>query len=184
MQQPFLLKWYEKALTWSRHPKAAWYLGILSFIDASLFPVSPIVMILPMSFAAPKRAFYFASIAIVGSFLGGMVGYCIGFFAYELMVEPFIQWMGYTAYYQIAMQWFNKWGCWAIFIGCFMPLAPYKIFTIGAGALQLDFFSFLLSSILGRSGRFFLIAVIIRLGGPKVEPVLRRMLAREEVSSE
>jgi membrane protein YqaA with SNARE-associated domain len=76
------------------------------------------------------------------------------------------------------MHWFEKWGPWAIFLGCFAPLAPYKIFTIGAGALQLDFLSFIFSSILGRTGRFLLIAVIIRLGGPKVEPILRKILAK------
>ena len=176
MKQPFLLKWYEKALDWSRHPKAVWYLGILSFIDASLFPISPIVMILPMSFADPKRSYYFALIAILGSFFGGIVGYCIGFFAYELIVEPFIHWMGYAQYYKTAMQWFEESGPWAIFFGCFAPLAPYKIFTIGAGALQLDFLSFLISSILGRTGRFLLIASVIRFGGPKVEPLLRKIM--------
>ncbi len=178
MQFPFLLKWYDKILTWSKHPKAPFYLGVLSFIDASLCPISPLFMILSMSFAEPQRSFYFALIAIVGSFFGGILGYMIGLLAYEVIVYPFIHLMGYVKYYQMALQWFDAWGYWAIIIGCFMPFMPYKIFTIGAGILQLNFPGFLLVSLIGRAGRFLVIAAIIRWGGPKVEPYLRRMLTQ------
>ena len=178
MKFKFLLKWYDTVLEWSRHPKAILYLGFLSFIDASLFPISPNFMILPMSFAEPKKAFYYAFITIMGSFLGGMLGYVIGYFAYETIVQPFIAWMGYMERYEIAMSWFSAWGHWAILVGCFTPFVPYKIFTIGAGVLQWNFLGFLFFSFIGRTGRFLAIASIIRWGGPKVEPVLRRTLIR------
>jgi len=178
MKFHFLLRWYDKALELSRHPRATFYLAVLSFVDASIFPVSPNFMILPMAFAKPNKAFYYALIAILGSFLGGMVGYAIGYFSYEVIVEPFIHWMGYVKQYERAIDWFQEWGYWAIIVGCFLPFFPYKIFTIGAGVMQLHFLGFLVVSLIGRSCRFLLIAIIIRFGGPKVEPALRRALMR------
>jgi membrane protein YqaA with SNARE-associated domain len=174
----FLLPWYDKVLKWSKHPKACWYLGLVSFIDASLFPLSPLFMVLPMSFSNPARAFHFAAIVIVTSFVGGMIGYSLGLFAFEALISPFIHWMGYATYYEMAMHWFHQWGFAAILFGCLTPFIPYKIFTIGAGVMQLNFGGFLLASLLGRILRFLLIASIIRWGGPKVEPVLRRTLTK------
>lgn len=173
-----MLSWYDKVLNWSRHPKAIWHLGFLSFIDASLFPISPLFMILPMSFAEPTRSFSFATVATISSILGGMLGYVLGFFAYEVLVEPFMTMMGYSQYYQSVLQWFQVWGFSAIIIGCISPFIPYKIFTIGAGVLQLNFGLFLLASTIGRFLRFFLIAALIRWGGPKIEPMLRKTLVK------
>jgi membrane protein YqaA with SNARE-associated domain len=173
-----MLSWYDKVLNWSRHPKATRYLAFLSFIDASLFPISPLFMFLPMSFAHPKRAFLFAAITTVASLIGGAVGYALGFFAFEWLGEPFIALMGYQDYYQMALVWFQNWGFLAIIIGCLSPFIPYKIFTIGAGVMQLNFGWFLLASAIGRILRFFLIAAVIRWGGPRVEPYLRKTLIR------
>jgi len=174
----FLVSWYDKVLSWSKHPKAAWYLGFVSFVDSSLFPISPLFMILPMSVSEPKRAFYFANIAIVASVLGGMLGYALGLFAFDLIISPFITLMGYSHYYDLAMQWFQNWGFWAILFGCISPIIPYKIFTIGAGVLQLHFGWFLLASLLGRMLRFWIIAAILRWGGPKFEPLFRKTLLK------
>jgi len=174
----FLIAWYDKVLAWSKHPRAPWYLGLISFVDASVFPISPLFMLLPMSFANPRRSFHFALIAIISSFIGGMVGYALGFFAFEVFINPFINWMGYVGYYQMALQWFQTWGFWAILIGCLSPIIPYKIFTISAGVMQLDFGWFLVASIIGRSLRFLLIAAFICWGGPKVAPLLRKTLVK------
>ncbi|HXH54253.1 MAG TPA: VTT domain-containing protein [Gammaproteobacteria bacterium] len=174
----FLVPWYDKILRWSAHPKATRYLALVSFIDASFFPISPLFMILPMSVAEPKRAFQFAGIVIVSSFFGGILGYGLGFFAFEGIVNPFINMMGYSGYYQLAAQWFQEWGFWAILFGCVTPFIPYKIFTIGAGVMQLHFGWFLLASLTGRTIRFLLIATIIRWGGPKAEPLFRKTLLK------
>ncbi len=183
MQFNFLISWYDKALQWAKHPHAIWYLGFLSFIDSSLFPVSPLLMIIPMSFAEPKRAFNFAFVVIVTSFLGGIVGYGLGFFAFEILIQPFIKIMGYANYYQMMMEWFQKWGFFAILFGCFTPFIPYKIFTIGAGVMQLNLGWFLLASAIGRTSRFLTIAAIIRWGGPKFEPFFRKFLVKISKSS-
>lgn len=176
MQLRFLLTTYEKILEWSLHPKALWYLALVSFLDSSLFPISPNFMLFPMSFAKPNRAFYFAIVTIVASIIGGLVGYGLGYFAFESLLKPFFSMMGYIEYYQKTVQWFEIRGFWAIFWGCLTPIIPYKIFTIGAGVMQLDLGWFLLTSALGRSIRFFLIAALIFWGGPKVEPYIQKML--------
>lgn len=176
MKLRFLVTWYHKILKWSEHPKSPWYLGLISFIDASLFPLSPLAMLLPMSLANPKRSFHFASIVIVTSFFGGMIGYALGFFAYTWLIKPFITWMGYTHHYQMALQWFQTWGFWSILVGSFMPFIPYKIFTISSGVMKLHFGWFLLASLLGRGLRFLIIAAVIFWGGSRFEPFLRKIL--------
>ena len=178
MQFKFLATGYERVLRWAKHPQAVWYLAFLSFIDSSLFPVSPLFMLIPMSFAQPNRAFNLASIVVVTSFIGGIVGYGLGFFAFDICIKPFIDFMGYADYYQMMMQWFQEWGFWAILFGCFAPFIPYKIFTIGAGIMQLNLGWFLLASAFGRTLRFLVIAAIIRWGGPKCEPLFRNFLIR------
>ena len=169
-----LRRCYQKVLAWSRHPKAVHYLAFVSFVDSSLFPVSPAFMFIPMAFAKPTRAFWYAGVCTLSSVLGGILGYFLGFFAFETLIEPFIAWMGYTVWYQKALEWFQEWGFWAIFVAGFSPI-PYKIFTIGAGVLQLNFPGFLLASCLGRTVRFFLMAAAIRWGGPTIEALFRRM---------
>lgn len=171
-----LLRLYEKVLEWSRHPRAIFYLTFLSFVDSSIFPLSPLFMLIPMSFADPNRAFFYAGVTTLSSIAGGIAGYCLGWLAFETIVQPFLVWMGYMEGYQNALQSFQQWGYWAIFIGCFSPFVPYKIFTIGAGVMQLNLSGFLLVSALGRALRFFIIAGMIRWGGPKVEPILRRII--------
>lgn len=174
----FLIKWYDKVLGWSQHPHAVRYLGFLSFIDASLFPISPNFMLIPMAYARPKSAFWFAAICTVASILGGILGYALGLFAFEALINPFLEWMGYMGQYQAALLWFQKWGFWAILLACFSPFIPYKIFTIGAGVLQLNLGLFLMASTLGRALRFYMISAVIRFGGPKIEPYVRQTLLR------
>lgn len=74
----FLFNWYERVLVWSRHPKAPFYLGAVSFADSSIFPISPVIMIIPMTLANPVKAFRWAWIATFYSILGGVCGVCLG----------------------------------------------------------------------------------------------------------
>lgn len=166
-------------MQWSQHPKASQYLAFVSFIDASVFPISPTFMVLPMSFAQPRKAFYFAAVAIVSSFFGGILGYYLGYFCFEAFLSSFIEWMGYSAYYLQAENWLNTWGFWAVFVGCLTPIIPYKIFTISAGLLQLHLALFLVASLAGRLLRFLMIATVIYWAGPRVEPFVRKVLFKE-----
>lgn len=177
----YIFQWYQKVLTWSRHPKAPWYLGFVSFVDASFFPISPAFMLIPMALAAPKKAFYFAFIATLASTLGGVLGYALGMWAFQPLIAPLFEALGYTDTYLQAIRFFEQWGHWAVFFAAFTPI-PYKLFTIGAGVMGLNLPLFLLASFGGRGGRFVIMAGLIRFGGPRVENWCRNYLAKHASS--
>lgn len=166
-------KLYDNVLRWARHRLAVWYLAGLSFAESSFFPIPPDVMLMPMCLAKPQRAWHFAAITTLTSVLGGMLGYAIGLFALDL-VAPLISEGGHwAAGYQRATQWFAEWGFWAVFLAGFSPI-PYKVFTISAGAVAMPFMPFILASIIGRGGRFFMVAGLLVWGGRKMEQTIRR----------
>lgn len=169
-------KLYDRVLNWSRHPHAPWYLGGLSFAESSFFPIPPDVMLAPMSLAQPQRAWRFALLTTVASVLGGMLGYLIGVYAFDV-VQPWLHQAGYWPAYLRVNEWFETWGFWAVFLAGFSPI-PYKLFTISAGVLGMAFFPFVLASAIGRGGRFFLVAGLMRWGGEKMEQSLRLYIDR------
>ncbi len=141
-----------------------------------MFPIPPDVLLAPMALARPNRAATFALIATVGSVLGGLIGYALGYFALYL-VEPWIQAADYEQAYQTAVEWFGKWGFWVVLVAGFSPI-PYKVFTVAAGATGVALLPFVLASLLGRGARFFLVAGLVAWGGARVEPWLLRHVER------
>lgn len=167
---------YDKTLGWSRHPNAPWYLGGLSFAESSFFPIPPDVMLAPMALARPEKAWHFALLTTLTSVLGGIAGYFIGVFFFD-MIEPLLHEAGYWDRYLHAKAWFDEWGFWAIFIAGFSPI-PYKVFTIAAGTISMAFLPFVLASAIGRGARFFLVAGLMRWGGERMERTLREYIDR------
>jgi membrane protein YqaA with SNARE-associated domain len=167
---------YDKVIGWSRHRHAPFYLGGLSFAESSFFPIPPDVMLAPMALARPHKAWHYALLTTLASVLGGMLGYLIGVFAFE-MVEPWIHQAGYQDAYQQAGDWFRVWGFWAIFLAGFSPI-PYKVFTISAGVIGMAFLPFVLASAIGRGARFYLVAGLMRWGGERMEQTLRAYIDR------
>lgn len=165
---------YVRAMQWARHPKAPLYLAWLSFAESSFFPVPPDVMLAPMSLARPAKAWGFAFITTVASVGGGVAGYLIGLWAFEL-IEPLLHDLGHYEKYLRARSWFDEWGFWAIFVAGFSPI-PYKIFTITAGVISMSFLPFVLASLVGRGGRFFLVAGLMSWGGKPMEEKLHRYM--------
>ena len=167
---------YARAMRWSRHRHAPWYLGAVSFTESSFFPIPPDVMLAPMSLANPARAWRFAWITTLASVAGGLFGYAIGYFAFDA-IEPWLRTSQYWDSYQAAVTWFERWGFWAVFIAGFSPI-PYKVFTIAAGALSMALLPFTLASLIGRGGRFFLVAGLMKWGGARMEALLYRYVDR------
>lgn len=167
---------YERVMHWSKHPYAQRYLAVLSFAESSFFPIPPDVMLAPMALAQPQRAWHYALLTTAASVLGGIAGYGIGLFAFEL-VEPLIRTAGYWDKYEQVQVWFEQWGFWAIFIAGFSPI-PYKLFTISAGVLAMSFLPFVLASLIGRGARFFLVAGLMAWGGERMERTLRQYIDR------
>jgi len=169
-------KLYDKTLQLSKHRHAAKYLCTLSFAESSFFPVPPDVMLAPMALAQPDKAFRFALLTTIASVLGGMFGYAIGYFLFD-RIEPWLQTTHYWESYLIAQNWFKDWGFWAVFVAGFSPI-PYKVFTIAAGAMNMVLLPFVLASVIGRGGRFFLVAMLLAAGGAKLESKLREYMDR------
>jgi membrane protein YqaA with SNARE-associated domain len=167
---------YRRAMQWSRHPHAPWYLGGLSFAESSFFPVPPDVMLAPMCLANPRRALAFALLTTLASVAGGLLGYAIGHFALDAVL-PWLRESRYWPAYQTAVAWFDHWGVWAVFVAGFSPI-PYKVFTIAAGALSMALLPFTLASIVGRGLRFFLVASLMAWGGARMEAILNRYVDR------
>lgn len=167
---------YQRAMQWSRHRHAPWYLGGLSFAESSFFPIPPDVMLAPMSLANPARAWRFALITTLASVAGGLLGYLIGHYGFDA-IEPWLRTTKYWASYEVAVEWFGRWGFWAVFIAGFSPI-PYKVFTIAAGALSMALLPFTLASLIGRGARFFLVAGLMAWGGARMEAVLHRYVDR------
>ncbi len=167
---------YRRAMEWSRHPHAPWYLGGMSFAESSFFPVPPDVMLAPMALANPARWWWLALITTVTSVLGGLAGYLIGYFAIDSIL-PWLQQSSYWPAYQTAVDWFAVWGFWAIFVAGFSPI-PYKVFTIAAGGLSMALLPFIVASVIGRGLRFFLVAGLMAWGGARMEAVLHQQIDR------
>lgn len=162
---------YARAMRWAAHRHAPYYLGGLSFAESSFFPVPPDVMLAPMTLANPANAWRLAALTTITSVLGGLLGYAIGMFAFEL-VEPFIREVGYWDKYMEVQAWFERWGFWAVFVAGFSPI-PYKLFTIAAGVIAMPLLPFTLASLISRGARFFLVAGLVKAGGVRMEQLLR-----------
>lgn len=167
---------YRRAMAWSRHPHAPWYLGGMSFAESSFFPVPPDVMLAPMCLGQPRRAWQLALLTTLTSVAGGLFGYVIGYFAIDTIL-PWLQESRYWHAYQTAVEWFGEWGFWAVLIAGFSPI-PYKVFTIAAGALSMALLPFTLASLVGRGARFYLVAGLMAWGGERMEAALHRHVDR------
>lgn len=170
-------KLFERVMLWSRHRHAPVYLGGLSFAESCVLPFPPPdVMLAPMSLARPEYAWRYALLTTITSVLGGLLGYAIGMFFFEL-IEPLLHKYHYWEKYQLAVDVFKEWGVWAVFVAGFSPI-PYKIFTISAGVLDMSLLPFVFASLWGRGARFYLVAALMVSGGEKMEQNLRKYVDR------
>ena len=167
---------YDRVLRWAAHPYAERYLAGLSFAESSFFPIPPDVMLAPMTLARPKRGWRLAFITTVASVVGGLAGYAIGWLALDAF-KPLLMSLGYWDSYILSTEWFVAWGFLAVLAAGFSPI-PYKVFTIAAGALHMFLPAFILASLIGRGGRFFLVAGLIMWGG---EPMERRLRTHVDI---
>ncbi|MBB6366196.1 membrane protein YqaA with SNARE-associated domain [Xanthomonas sacchari] len=172
---------YERAISWSRHRRAPALLTGLSFAEAIVFPVPPEVMLAPMSLAQPRRALWFATLSLLGSLAGAMIGYLLGHFAFAA-VQPLIEWLGWTQKIDAQVSHLRQviaespWRAfWLLVLAGFTPI-PLKIFTWASGIVGVPLLPFLASMLVGRGKRVYLVAGAIRLGGPRAEAALRRWI--------
>lgn len=166
------VKLYDRVIAWSAHRRAPSILAGLSFAESSFFPIPPDVMLIPMCIARPLKGWAYAALCTLFSVLGGLAGYLIGKLAFS-WVEPWLMTSSYAGIFTDAVAAFETWGFWYILLAGFTPI-PYKVFTISAGVVGMPWLAFVLGSVIGRGGRFFLVAALIRLGGENLAANMRK----------
>ena len=160
---------------WSRHPHAQRYLAGVSFMESSFFPIPTALMLAPMVMARRDRAWWLASLATLTSVAGGLFGYLIGYFLYEQLGQPILEFYHLQDKFVELKGLFDQYGVWLVLLAGLTPI-PYKLFTITAGLLSMALIPFVIASVFGRASQFFLVACLIKWGGEKIEPVLDKWM--------
>jgi membrane protein YqaA with SNARE-associated domain len=160
---------YDRTMRLAGHRHAIWALAGVSFIESSVFPIPPDVLLIPMVLATPRRAWRLAVVCTVASVAGGFLGYAIGYYAFAAIGLPVLEFYHALDKYEALKASFAEWGMWIIIVKGMTPI-PYKIVTIASGAFQFDLLKFTLASVISRGMRFFLVAGLLRRFG---EPVRR-----------
>ena len=164
----WLRRLYDWTVSWAERPSGAWALFLIAFAESSVFPVPPDVLLLALSVGAPSRALYFALICSVGSVLGGMFGYAIGYGAWQTVKGFFIPYIFSQQAFDRVAALYEENAFWAILTAAFTPI-PYKVFTVAAGVCEVSFWTLVVASAVGRSTRFFLVGGAVYLLGPHVK---------------
>jgi membrane protein YqaA with SNARE-associated domain len=152
------------SLAASRH--ALWALAAVSFVESSVFPIPPDVLLIPLILARPHEAWRIAGICTLASVAGGVLGYFIGWGLFEQVGQPILTFYGMDTKFEHFAATYNDWGAWAVLVAGITPF-PFKVITILSGATGLSFGVFLIASIIARGLRFFLIAALLwRYGTP------------------
>src|SRR5262245_43310872 len=169
----------QRAYAWTMHMaahrKAPQALFWVSFAESSAFPIPPDAMLIPMVLANRSRAWYFAAVATVGSVLGGILGYAIGYFLYETLGQWLINVYGLATQFEAYRAAYNQWGLWFILIKGLTPI-PYKLVTIASGAAAFDIWVFIAASIVTRGVRFFMVAALLSWFGEPLRGFIERRL--------
>ncbi len=157
------------------HPRAMWALAVVAFVESSVFPIPPDVIMIPMILARPHRAWAIAGVALVASVIGGMLGYAIGALAYEQIGQPILAAMGKAEAMETFNTRFNDLGFWAVLTAGMTPF-PYKVITIMSGWTGMPLLTFVATSILARGLRFFIVAALLWKFGAPIRDFIERRL--------
>ena len=171
----WLRRLYDWTLSLAAHPRALWALALIAFIEASVFPIPPDVLMIAMIVAAPHRAFLIAGIATLASVAGGLLGYGIGAFAFETVGRPALEALGKGAAIEAFNQRFNDFGFWSVLIAGLTPF-PFKVITIMSGWTSLPLDVFIGTSLIARAARFFLVAALLWKFGPPIRAFIEKRL--------
>jgi membrane protein YqaA with SNARE-associated domain len=151
---------YHWVLSLSEKKSGAWALFILAFAESSFFPIPPDVLLIALALGTRKKAFKFALICTVGSVLGGVFGYGLGFALYEPVAKPLISFLGAEKEFQKVKEYYNNYDVLAVAAAALTPI-PYKLFTIGGGLCKINFPLFVVVSFIFRGLRFFAVSALI-----------------------
>jgi len=166
---------YDRMIALAAGPNAMWALIAVSFAESSFFPIPGDILLIPMMLARPRSAWRLAAIATISSVAGGLLGYAIGYYGFDLIGRPILEFYHVMGSYEVLKTGFAKWGAWIIIIKGLTPI-PYKLVTIASGVAHFDLVTFIFASIISRSIRFFLLAGLAWWFGPTVRDFIEKRL--------
>lgn len=170
-----LRRLYEWTLARAAGPSAEKWLWFTSFADSSFFPVPPDIMQIPMSIARPERSLRYALGSTIASVAGALLGYLIGAVLFQAVGAPLLHFYGYEAKFAEFAANVKRDGFLWMLAFAFLPI-PYKVATIAAGSIYLSLPTLIIASLLGRGGRFFLVALILRRYGAAAQRIIDKYL--------
>jgi len=170
-----LRRLYDWTMETAAQKNAVWVLAAVAFVESSVFPIPPDVLLIPMVLAARNSAWRYAAICTIASVLGGMLGYAIGSGLYEGVGRPILDFYGYGAKFSDFTARYNEYGGWIVFIAGVTPF-PYKVITIASGVTDLDFATFTTASVLARGLRFFVVAALLYWIGQPIREFIEKRL--------
>lgn len=166
---------YDWMMRLAGHKRASHGLFWVSFIESSVFPIPPDVMLIPMCLANRVKAWRFAAICTLASVLGGVAGYAIGYFLLEYIGQPLLDFYKLHDKWAQLGDWFKEWGVGVVLVGGLTPF-PYKLVTIFGGAMQMNLLAFVVASVVARGMRFYLVAGLIYWFGEPIQKFIERWL--------
>ena len=171
----FLHLLYDWTMQLANSPRAIWLLGFVSFIEAIFFPIPPDVLLIPMILANIKKAWLYAFVTTITSVVGGLVGYAIGYLAYEQIAEPLLLNLGKQTAMSLFSSSINENGFLIVLTAGVSPI-PFKVVSVMSGFTQMPVFVFLLSALLGRATRFFVVATLLKYYGEAIKSFIETYL--------
>jgi membrane protein YqaA with SNARE-associated domain len=166
---------YDWTMRLAAGPYAVPALAAVAFIESSVFPIPPDILLIPLVLARPHHAWRLAAVATAASVLGGYLGYAIGYFTFETIGRPILEFYHVMDRYDALKASFNEWGAWIIIAKGMTPI-PYKLLTIASGAFKFDLVTFTIASLISRSVRFFLVAALLWWFGEPIRLFIERRL--------
>ncbi len=170
-----LKRLYDRLINLAAGPNAFWALLAVSFAESSFFPIPGDILLIPMILARPRDAWRLAAWCTMASVVGGLLGYAIGYYGFDLIGRPILEFHGAMGRYEALKAGFDKWGVWIIILKGITPI-PYKLVTIASGVAHFDLAAFVGASIISRSIRFFLVAALLWWFGPAVRDFIEKRL--------
>ena len=159
---------YKKCLDLAAHKSSNFYLGLVSFIESSFFPIPPDILLIPMVIAKRVKAWAYAFICTFSSVLGGVAGYTIGYFFYNSIGILIIDTYHLSNSFNVFESYYNEYGILIVLGAGFTPF-PFKFITIASGVFNLNIFLFIITAIVARGLRFYLLAGLLFVFGEKIK---------------
>ncbi|MGO7078432.1 YqaA family protein [Rhizobium johnstonii] len=174
-----LRRLYDWTMSLAARKSAEIWLAVIAFVESSVFLVPADVLFLPMALARPERSYRYALVATVASVLGGIAGWALGFYAYETVARPVLEFYGkHEAFEQMKAYVTYEWILLLLVTSGLAHLPPIKIVTILSGVIHVNLGLFIVSAIIARGARFLFLAWLLRRYGEPIRDFIEKRLGQ------